>query len=362
MPNMNIKLFMTLVGISVLSLASCKRMVNDVAREDSRLRYSPEQNVVEVVELSLQNFNKQLLFNGKLLASRKSALNFAESGVITSIKVENGDHVNVGEVIAKQDDSNARIALEAARIDLESARLEYADVLVGLGYQITDTASAPQEVKNLAGIRSGYSSAKISYEKAAAALESTTLKAPFSGKVADISLKTYDSSGTDPFCNIVDDSYFDVDFYAIESEYSFLRKGQTVRVSLFTDPGKYVSGTISTINPTVDKNGQISVRAKIKGDGRMIDGMNVKVIVEKTEGNKLVVPKSAVVVRDNMDVLFRYNNGKAEWVYVNILDSNSESFVVEANKSRGAELNVGDSIIISGNLNLAEGSNVVLKQ
>ena len=89
--------------------------------------------------------------------------------------------------------------------------------------------------------------------------------------------------------------------------------------------------------------------------------MNVHVIVEKTLPDRLVVPKEAVVIRDNMNVLFTYSDdGVAHWVYVNILNANSESYSVEANSSRGAVLSEGDRVITSGNLNLADGSKVFL--
>ena len=47
---------------------------------------------------------------------------------------------------------------------------------------------------------------------------------------------------------------------------------------------------------------------------------------------------------------------------MNILDSNSDSHAVTANADRGAILEAGDTVIISGNLNLADGSEVTLKQ
>ena len=67
------------------------------------------------------------------------------------------------------------------------------------------------------------------------------------------------------------------------------------------------------------------------------------------------------MIRDNLDVLFRYCDGKAEWVYVTLLGANSESYALVANESRGAVLSEGDMVIVSGNLNLADGSIVQLK-
>ena len=79
---------------------------------------------------------------------------------------------------------------------------------------------------------------------------------------------------------------------------------------------------------------------------------------EKEMTDNFVVPKNAVVIRDNENVIFRYGNGKAQWTYVNILMSNSESHAITANDERGSEIHEGDTVIISGNLNLADGSQV----
>ena len=330
--------------------------------DESKLHYTPEVNEVEVVPLKRETFQMQLLANGKLSAAQKSALYFAESGQIVAVNVSNGGSVGQGAVIARLDSREQESKLEAARIEVERTRLEYLSFLAGQGYAVADSASVPQDVRDLAAIRSGYAAAKNSLAQARRALDGTVLRAPFGGKVADIKLKRWDRTAAEPFCTLIADRTFDVEFSALESEYPFLQKGQPVRVSLFGDDERAVKGTIKSINPAVDKNGQILVTATVPGDSRMLDGMNVKVIVERALPDQLVVPKKAVVIRDNLEVLFRYNNGKSDWVYVNTLKANSESFAIQANADRGAELHEGDLIIVSGNLNLADGSTVVLKE
>ena len=329
--------------------------------DESRLQYTPEVNEVEVVPLKRETFQMQLLANGKLSAAQKSALYFAESGQITAVNVSNGGAVGQGAVIARLDSREQESRVEAARIEVESTRLEYLSFLAGQGYAVADSASVPQDVRELAAIRSGYAAAQNSLGQARRALEGTVLRAPFSGKVADIKLKKWDRTTSEPFCTLISDRTFDVEFSALESEYPFLQKGQPVRVSLFGEDDRSVKGTIKSINPAVDRNGQILVTTTVPGDGRMLDGMNVKVIVERAVPDQLVVPKRAVVIRDNLEVLFRYNDGKSDWVYVNTLKANSESFAIQANADRGAELHEGDLIIVSGNLNLADGSKVVIK-
>ena len=90
--------------------------------------------------------------------------------------------------------------------------------------------------------------------------------------------------------------------------------------------------------------------------------MNVKVLLKKDVRNQLVVPKSAVVLRDNQEVLFKVVAGKAYWTYIQTTMENSSSYAVIAHPDKSsATLNPRDIVIVSGNLNLAHDSEVVVK-
>ena len=147
-------------------------------------------------------------------------------------------------------------------------------------------------------------------------------------------------------------------FTVLETEVGFIAVGRPVKVYSFNDPESVVEGRITSVNPTIDEHGQIEVVARIAGNGRMIDGMNVRVMAEEIVPGQLVVPKGAVMIRDGLEVLFRYADGKSVWTYVHITASNSTEHVVAPNTERGADLNVGDVIITSGNLNLGNGTDV----
>jgi len=136
-----------------------------------------------------------------------------------------------------------------------------------------------------------------------------------------------------------------------------IKINQTVKIRTFSTD-KIYTGKISEINPIVEENGMVKIKALIANSGKLMEGMNVEVIIENKISNQLVVPKSAVVLRQNKEVLFRIINGKAFWTYVKTEFENSNSYTVKANADIGAEINVGDTIIISGNLNLAHESEV----
>ena len=352
---------LAIIGTAIVITACSDSSYREL--KDGKAVAVPEVNEVEVITLERTDFAHQLLSNGKLKAGRRASLSFGSSGVVSELNVVNGGRVSAGSVIAELDRPDLKLSLEAAQIALEKAELELYDVLAGQGYAAKDTASVPDNILAMAKMRSGYTSAKNSLERARLDYDGAVLKAPYSGKIADLKLKEYDRTTSDPFCTVIDDSSLDVDFSVMESEYAFLEKGLQVRVIPFADPSKSVTGKVCEINPTVDKNGQIAVRATVRNDGSLIDGMNVKVIVERMMPGQLVVPRSAVVVRDNLDVLFTYtDDGVAHWTYVNIIRSNGDSHVVTANADRGAKLNEGDKVIVNGNLNLADGSKVQLKK
>ena len=355
---------LNILSIALLSIiiSSCKNTSLEKVRDEKAIS-TPEVNEVEVVTLERTDFANQLMSNGKLKASRRASLAFNTGGVVSSLMVSNGSRISSGNIIAELDRSSLKLTLDASKIALQKAELDLYDVLAGQGFAARDTLSVPANILAMAKMRSGYTSALNILHRTGLEYDGAVLKAPFSGRIADIKLNEYDRTTSDPFCTVIDDSTFDVDFSIMESEYSFISKGLPVRIIPFADPSKVIIGKVTEINPTVDKNGQIAVCASVRNDGQLLDGMNVKVIVERMMPGQLVVPRSAVVVRDNMDVLFTYtDDGIAHWTYVNIIKSNGESHVVTANEDRGAELSEGDVVIVKGNLNLADGSKVQLKK
>lgn len=350
----------TLWMLCAVLLGSCgktKKEKTDASAD--RMQHRIEYNQVTVDTLQRRDFQRELISNGRLIASRRSTLSFPVAGVIAAIDAKNGIRVAQGSRIALLDTTEYALQAYKAQLALDKARLSFFDVLVGQGYPLGDTVTPPAEVVQLARIRSGYADATASLRSALRSLEQCSLRAPFAGKVADVGQQVYEKSKGE-FCTLLDDNRFNVRFTVLEFEYGLLRPGMEVAVSPFADLRKEVRGHILAVNPSIDEHGQVQVDAEVANDGSLADGMNVRVAVRQRVPGLLVVPKNAVVIRDNLEVLFRYKDGKAQWTYVHTSLANSREYVVEANTDRGAELNPGDLVIVTGNLNLADGSEVTL--
>lgn len=354
---------LTFAVFAVLAVAGC-RDKNNAESEDmagmARGEYSAEQNIVSVEKLEYRTFHKQLICNGRVQAAEKSTISFSANGTVERILVHEGQQVNRGDILASLEKTQLKEQYESASLAFEKARMSLADRLLDYGYSLADTATMPAEVKRSIYINTGFSDSEMAFRRAVRDYENADLRAPFSGKVASITARTYEPSGA--FCTLIADQTLNVTFSVLETEYKFIRLGQTVTITPFVDEDVSLSGTIESVNPTVDQNGQIQVIAKVRNNGKLLDGMNVRIIVESEMPHQLVVSKNAVLIRDNKEVLFRYIDGQSAWTYVHVLMSNSTEHVVEANAERGAELNPGDLIIVSGNLNLGDGTAVKLAE
>ena len=311
---------------------------------------------VKVKRLEYEDFSYELISNGTIAAMHKAELKFQPQEIIQRIYVKNGQAVANGEKIAELDKFKLATAVKQAEEALERTRLDLQDVLIGQGYAMGDSANVPADVMKIAKIRSSYEQSQTNYAIAQHNLDAATLYAPFSGVVANLTAKEFNQPGADVFCTVIDNRSPEAVFHVLENELPLIALNDRVIVSPFSQPGYTVDGRITEINPMVDKNGMVRVKATLSNrDSKLYEGMNVKVRVQRLLGKQLIIPKSALVLRTNKKVVFTLNNGRATWVYVETAQENSTSFVVTDG------LHVGDSIIYQGNINLAHESEVRTK-
>ena len=63
----------------------------------------------------------------------------------------------------------------------------------------------------------------------------------------------------------------EVEFPVIESEYSFINKGMPVGIIPFINDSTLINGRITQINPQVDENGMV----KVKAEFRITEGLSM---------------------------------------------------------------------------------------
>ncbi|CAA0152129.1 efflux RND transporter periplasmic adaptor subunit [Tenacibaculum maritimum] len=308
-----------------------------------------KQKEVEVNILKETLFVENIISNGKITFQKKNELYFKLNNQLVSLRVKNGEKVSKGQVLALLENDVLKNNLEKAKIKLQKASNKFVEERINY-----DEEESNSTILETLEIKSGVLEAKNNLESAQIKYDQTILKAPFSGIIANLEKREGDFITTaDAFCTIINPDTLEILFYVLENEFGFISKGKEIEIQPFANKDQHFKGIITEINPIVDKNGLIKIKAKIISNNTgLLDGMNVKVFINKELKNVLVIPKKALVLRSNQEVVFTLEKGLAKWNYVEVVGENNDSYAIKKG------LKVSDTIIVSGNLNLSHDAKV----
>lgn len=222
-------------------------------------------------------------------------------GIVNSIRVEEGDIVNEGDVLLNLEDEQLQIEAQRARATMERLNNEY-------------QRSKELYEKNLISAEK-YENAKFEYESQKAAYElaqlnvkHSTIRAPISGIISQRLVKVGNMVNTDQEVFKVTD--FDpllAVLHVPEHEMSKLNKGQTTQIRADAVQGEVFQGEVLRISPVVDpETGTFKVTLKVADRSRQLKpGMFARVrIVYDTHNNALLIPKESVLTEDGNSSIF----------------------------------------------------------
>ena len=350
------------VWILLVLLPSCSGGGDDnpAGEEQGVVTALPEQkNTVTVMELKRTDFDHELVSNGKVEARQYADLSFrVSSEPVAQVYVKNGDRVRKGQKIAELALFILDNKLQQARNSLAQAELDMQDVLIGQGYAPDRMQDVPAAIRELAETRSGYAQSLANYELARYEREQATLTAPFDGVIANLTGKSFNTpDASKPFCRVIGTERMEASFTVLESELPLIEEGDRVEVTPYAATLPPCKGRVTEINPMVDENGMVQVKAVVESPKRLFDGMNVRVSVKRSVPGQLVIPKTAVVLRSGKQVVFTLKDGKAMWNYVQTGLENMTEYTVT-----GDGMEEGAQIIVTGNVNLAHEAPVVVRE
>lgn len=306
------------------------------------------ENYLNISTINNISFNKKIIVNAKVRATNKVELRFNANKIIDKINLSNGESVVKDKLIAFLQNDLLQNSINNAKIEVQKAKNKFEEEKINFGTNITKFS-----LENLK-IRSGLLEAQNNLDRAQIEYNQTLLKAPFSGVIANLEKKEGDFITTaDVFCTLINPNNLEVSFSILENEFQFVSKSQRIEIQSFVNKDQLLKGIITEINPLVDENGLIKIKAKVLSkETNLLDGMNVKVLINKPLKDVIVIPKEALVLRSNRQVVFTLEKGLAKWNYVEVAGENNNSYAIKKG------LKVSDTIIVSGNLNLSHDAKV----
>lgn len=259
---------------------------------------------VRTARVERQDIDETLVMTGTLKPRAQVALVAEVAARLLAISRDEGSRVAKGDVVARLDDTDYRLAHERARAALEVAEAnrqhavvekERADNLLKTG-GVTDKDHLSAQV-NLRVAEAALAQARAETEIAATQLARTQVIAPFDGRVA----RRHADAGAmlavgTPLFTLVDDSR--LEFRAALPSVSWGKANVGDAATLTVDASdERFEGRVSRIAPLIDeRNRSFDLVIEVPGAGKLVGGLfaRASLRVGRVEG-ALVVPPAALV-------------------------------------------------------------------
>lgn len=320
----------------------------------------------------------ELVATGYVVAQVKAAVASKATGRLRVLKVEEGDSVRSGEILAELDNDDLRAALDLTRANLKTAQADSLQASQNLVRQqkLVDSGYATEEV--LEAATAGYKRALAEIDAATAninaaevALENTVIRAPFDGTVltknADVGEMVAPfasaASAKGAVVTMANMKSLEVEADVSESNINKVQVGGPCEIILDAYPDNRYAGKVKKIIPTADRT-RATVMTKVAFtaiDSRVLPEMSARVNFLPLVDTAAVkpqpvaaVPNEALTMRDGKQVVFRVVDGLTRVTPVTI----GRKLGAFTEITSGAA--VGDMVVLSPPGGLESGQKIAL--
>ena len=360
------KLLTILLATSLLIVACGKdKETKDAKNETAVTETQTAAKPVEVSAVTTRQMSK--LFESSAVWEPLAKVDFStnKGATVEKIYKRNGEYVNKGEVIVKLSDAQTEADFLQAKANYQSATANYniarnnyqkfktlydkqlISYLEFSNYEATFTSAQG----NLEVAKAAYMNAQNSYSKLVA-------KADISGIVGNLFIKEgNDIAAKETLFTILNDKQMQSYVGITPEAISKVKLGDEIDVKIDA-LGKEYKAKITELNPIADsttKNFKVKLTLD-NSDGEIKDGMFGNVVIPVGESSVLSVEDEAIVTRDLVNYVFKYEDGKAKQVEVTVGAINLPYTEISS-----PEIKEGDKIIVKGLFGLQNNDTVEIK-
>lgn len=300
--------------------------------------------------LKHENLTDVFRATGLLIPDEEVDLSFETSGKITEIHFKEGSNVRKGQLLAKVNDK----PLQAELKKLE-AQVPLAQDRVFRQKSLLAKDAVSQEA---------YESVNTELEKLMADIElvktriaQTELRAPFDGIIGlrQVSEGTY-ASPTTVISRLTKITPLKIEFSVNEAQANEIKAGTPLKFMIDDDATQY-QANVYAVESNLDRL-TLTLKARAlysNPGGRLKPGRSAKIEIQLRElKNALVIPSLSTVTEMGRDIAYVYKDGKAH--QVTLRKGMRTSAAVQVLDG----LNVGDTLLVTGVMQLRDGMPVVI--
>ena len=315
---------------------------------------------VEVVKPSKIEYSTSLDITGNLVANQEVMVHAMEGGALTDLRVDIGDMVKSGMILATMSNPPLVHELNMARADLGAKESAYnrLDSIYKNIPQLT-------KVDDFEKAQAAYESAKAQVSGLESRVSFLNVKAPFDGVITkrfvdrgSMIQSAIDNTSAAALFEIKDLNTLRLVVEFPESDLRFISDTTRVQVEFPEVPGMEMElGLSRTSNALNPMSKTMRMEFDIENSGSLDPGMYANVHVPlKSEDDALSVPIMALTADKKGKYVFKVTNGKAKKIKVG-LGLEDEKFIEVITD----ELSENDMVVVQGKTLISDGLEVQAK-
>ena len=362
------KILIMFLAASLLLVACGKDKEEEKKDTKQEVVATEEQQAVKTVEVAaVTKREMSKLFESSAVWEPLAKVDFStdKGATVEKIYKKNGEYVKKGEVIVKLSDAQTEADFLQAKANYQSATSNYnisrnnyqkfktlydkqlISYLEFSNYEATFTSAQG----NLEVAKAAYMNAQNSYSKLVA-------RAEISGVVGNLFIKEgNDIAAKEVLFTILNDKQMQSYVGITPEAISKVKIGDEINVRIDALAKEY-KAKITELNPIADsttKNFKVKLVLD-NPDEEIKDGMFGNVIIPVGESSVLSIEDEAIVTRDLVNYVFKYEDGKAKQVEVTVGATNLPYTEISS-----PEIKEGDKIIVKGLFGLQNNDKVEIK-
>lgn len=343
-------LLLALVILIVILTGAINKKQSSIAA-DKEAAIKPERPPINAVTLALSPsmISDRINLPGNIEAWTSLSLLAKLNGTVDEILVREGQLVKKGDILARIDAVDYRIAMDRAKAAYDLAKSDFERDRAIYGKGIIPTAELDANQTKMQTALADYENAQLQFSRCA-------VTAPMNGIVRKLDAKVgLQLAVGDPLAEILEIDRVKAVIGIPESEVTAVRGLDQVTVRLQALGDREITAKIHYLSSSPETVARL-FRLELAIDnqnGEILPGMFVRAdIVKKTVTNALVVPFFSVISRNDEQYVFIEQNGTVAKRPVKI--GIMEKWLVEISEG----LKVGDHLLVEGHREVEEGQKV----
>ncbi|RZJ34620.1 MAG: efflux RND transporter periplasmic adaptor subunit [Flavobacterium sp.] len=339
-----IVIVLALVGLIVFKLSSNKSKLNE---KNAPAKNTEVRMPVTAATVQQETQEINMVKTGALAPFKEAKVLSVSGGTVEKLLFSLGDQVKQGQVLAVIETRLVQLDLQKSESNVAKLRQDlqtYTELLEG-------NAATREKVNE---IRQNYKDALNQSQQLRRQVSDASVKAPTSGIIGSKPVEegVFVTAGTE-IATVVNLSQVKVRVNLTETEVYQVKQGQKVKLTTDIYPGKTFEGAISFISPQADQthNYQVEITAGNDANAQLRSGTFVYAdFSRKTSQQIVTVPREALLEGTRDASVYVIQGDKVALKSIKTGPEYGDKVQVLTG------LNPGDQVVVSGQINLKDGT------